>query len=317
MYRQKISKKTSPLVKSSPTPFPVPTSSYASLSEIVQRAKLDINNISGDERQQLESAIGTKATGEVLMGKQSVPQFKALSSLLCGTLSLQAKLTIGEVGDKYELEADRVAASVVEQINRPAPVYKVQSEVLQEKEEGLRMNPILQRREAIAGGEASTDFESDINCARSSGQPLDPSLQKSMGQAMGADFSGVRVHTGERADKLNQSLSARAFTTGRDLFFKKGEYQPGSRLGQELIAHELTHVVQQTGQILHNKHESTENLSRNQIQQTSCKQLQRKSVNGVNSVGLFRDLDNGLFGSDTPVDATDVVNIVNAIHTKP
>ena len=121
---------------------------------------------------------------------------------------------------------------------------------MQEKEEGLRMKPMLQRREAIAGGEASTDLESDINSARSSGQPLDAGLQQSMGQAMRADFSGVRVHTGERADRLNQSLSSRAFTSGRDLFFKKGEYQPGSRQGQGLIAHELTHVVQQKPRII-------------------------------------------------------------------
>ena len=250
MYRQKISKKTSPLVNSTPISNAVPTSSYGSLSSVVQRAQQDVNSISGDERQQLESAIGTKATGEMLMGKQSVPEFKGVSSQLWGTVPLQAKLTIGGVGDKYEREADRVSASVVEQINRPAPVSTVQSGVVQEKEEGLRMKPMLQRREAIAGGEASTDLESDINSARSSGQPLDAGLQQSMGQAMGADFSGVRVHTGERADRLNQSLSARAFTTGRDLFFKKGEYQPGSRQGQGLIAHELTHVMQQKPRII-------------------------------------------------------------------
>lgn len=66
-----------------------------------------------------------------------------------------------------------------------------------------------------------------------------------MGQAMGADFSGVRVHTDARADQLNQSIQAKAFTTGQDLFFRQGAYQPGSREGQALIAHELTHVVQQ------------------------------------------------------------------------
>ena len=246
MYRQKISKKTSPLVNSTPISKTVPTSSYGSLSSIVQRAQQDVDSINGDERQQLESAIGTKATGEVLMGKQWVPEFKGVSSQLWGTVPLQAKLTIGEVGDKYEQEADRVAASVVEQINCPATVSTVQSGVVQQKEEALRMKPMLQRREAIAGGEASAKLSGEINRARGGGQSLDAGLQKSMGQAMGADFSGVRVHRSARADSLNQSLGARAFTTGRDLFFRKGEYQPGSRQGQKLIAHELTHVVQQT-----------------------------------------------------------------------
>ncbi len=181
---------------------------------------------------------------------------------------IQAKLKIGAPGDKYEQEADRVAAKVVQQINRPAPVSKTQGEVVQGKEEGLRMKPMpaiteleampedddlqmkpmVQRREAIGGGEASRSLSGEINQARGGGQPLETGLQQSIGQAMGADFSGVRVHTDTQADRLNQSLSSRAFTTGRDLFFKKGEYQPGSRGGQELIAHELTHVVQQNGE---------------------------------------------------------------------
>jgi ribonuclease HI len=67
-----------------------------------------------------------------------------------------------------------------------------------------------------------------------------------MDRAFGSDFSGVRVHTDDRADRLNRSLDARAFTTGKDVFFRQGEYQPGSPAGNKLLAHELTHVVQQT-----------------------------------------------------------------------
>jgi guanyl-specific ribonuclease Sa len=68
-----------------------------------------------------------------------------------------------------------------------------------------------------------------------------------MGQAMGADFSGVKVHTDAQSDQLNKSIQAKAFTTGQDVFFRQGAYEPSSRGGQELIAHELTHVVQQNG----------------------------------------------------------------------
>ena len=64
---------------------------------------------------------------------------------------------------------------------------------------------------------------------------------------MGADFSGVKVHTDAQADQLNQSIQAKAFTTGQDIFFRQGAYQPGSRGGQELLAHELTHTIQQGG----------------------------------------------------------------------
>ncbi|MGR3279773.1 eCIS core domain-containing protein [Acaryochloris marina NIES-2412] len=72
-------------------------------------------------------------------------------------------------------------------------------------------------------------------------------VQQTMGQAMGADFSGVRVHTDAQSNQLNQSLQAKAFTTGQDVFFQQGAYAPEKQSGQELIAHELTHVVQQNG----------------------------------------------------------------------
>jgi Domain of unknown function (DUF4157) len=161
---------------------------------------------------------------------------------------VQAKLTIGEPNDKYEQEADRVAAQVVHRINTPkSPSANPESTTQRKSDEKLQMKQTLQRQGEPISGEASTDLESSINQAKGGGQPLDVNLQQSMGQAMGADFSGVKVHTDGQADTLNRSIQARAFTTGQDLFFKQGEYNPGSRSGQELIAHELTHVVQQTG----------------------------------------------------------------------
>ncbi len=165
---------------------------------------------------------------------------------------LQTKLTIGKPNDRYEQEADRVAARVVQQINRPTLVSPVQGEVVQRKENkeaGLRMKPMVEQGKSIGEGETSTELSGEINRARGGGRPLDVGGQQSMGQAMGADFSGVRVHTDERADSLNQSLSARAFTTGRDIFFRQGTYQPGSKEGQRLIAHELTHVGHQNGNL--------------------------------------------------------------------
>ncbi len=222
---------------------------------------------------------------------------------------IQPKLTIGQVGDKYEKEADLVASQVVSQINTPiqktlqrrsqaekdalvqpkslTPTHKplqrrsqaeqavtlashsqaakpfikpLQSrslnkniqrqESVEQEDEELMMKPMdgfIQRREAIAGGTATSDLESGIQSARGGGQSLDVDLQQSMGQAMGADFSGVKVHTDSQSDQLNKSIQAKAFTTGQDVFFRQGAYEPASRGGQELIAHELTHVVQQNG----------------------------------------------------------------------
>jgi len=222
---------------------------------------------------------------------------------------IQPKLTIGQVGDKYEKEADLGASQVVSQINTPiqktlqrrsqaekdalvqpklsTPQHKplqrrsqaeqvvtsavhsqaskpfikpLQSrsltkniqrqESVEQEDEELMMKPMdgfIQRREAIAGGTATSDLESAIQSARGGGQSLDADLQQSMGQAMEADFSGVKVHTDSQSDQLNKSIQAKAFTTGQDVFFRQGAYEPASRGGQELIAHELTHVVQQNG----------------------------------------------------------------------
>lgn len=91
------------------------------------------------------------------------------------------------------------------------------------------------------------EVEQTIQQARGGGQALDHGVRAQLEPAFKADFSDVRVHTDGQADNLNRSLSARAFATGQDLFFKQGEYNPGSSTGRELLAHELTHVVQQNG----------------------------------------------------------------------
>jgi hypothetical protein len=100
-------------------------------------------------------------------------------------------------------------------------------------------------RKGQGEADVTPEVEEAIQAARGGGQALDRGVRGQMEPAMGADFGGVRVHTGSQADALNRSLSARAFTTGQDIFFKQGEYSPGSSGGRELLAHELTHVVQQ------------------------------------------------------------------------
>ncbi len=110
-------------------------------------------------------------------------------------------------------------------------------------------NCAVQRLLAQRSGDGAFDLDdataNRINQARSGGQALDGPVQTQMSESMGADFSGVRVHTGSEAHQLNEQLSAKAFTTGQDVFFREGAYSPQSGSGQELIAHELTHVVQQ------------------------------------------------------------------------
>ncbi|MCP2729521.1 eCIS core domain-containing protein [Limnofasciculus baicalensis] len=166
---------------------------------------------------------------------------------------IQAKLTVGEVGDKYEQEADAVARDVVEKINAPQQEQSVQ----RQSELGETSVPnitVMRRGESVTGGGSDViqDVEQGIQQAKGGGQGLDESIREPMEGAFGADFSGVKVHTDAQSDQLNRSIQAKAFTTGQDIFFKQGEYDPGSKGGQELLAHELTHVVQQTGAVQRN-----------------------------------------------------------------
>ncbi len=112
-------------------------------------------------------------------------------------------------------------------------------------------NRQVQRKLAFgrqADGEArvAPTVEETIESTRGGGQPLDSQVRARMEQAFGFDFGGVRTHTDATAHELNRSVSARAFTTGQDIFFGEGTYDPVSSSGRELLAHELTHVVQQS-----------------------------------------------------------------------
>ena len=99
----------------------------------------------------------------------------------------------------------------------------------------------------LPNGRAHPDVEAAIARTRGGGNPLDGGVAEKVGPKLGDDFSDVRVHTDGHADALARSVSARAFTTGSDLYFAKGEYQPHTSHGDDLLAHELTHVVQQRG----------------------------------------------------------------------
>ena len=108
-------------------------------------------------------------------------------------------------------------------------------------------DPDLQRAEApevgLAGGPISRELSGRIESRRGGGGTLDAGTRSSMEAAFGERFDDVRVHTDDEADRLNRSVSAKAFTTGTDIFFSRTA-SPGDRT---LLAHELSHVVQQRG----------------------------------------------------------------------
>jgi hypothetical protein len=99
----------------------------------------------------------------------------------------------------------------------------------------------------LPDGRAHPDVEATIAQTRGGGNSLDPGVASKVGPSLGDNLSDVRVHTDDTADSLANSVSAKAFTTGNDVYFAKDQYNPGSSEGDHLLAHELSHVVQQRG----------------------------------------------------------------------
>ncbi|MCA9962843.1 MAG: DUF4157 domain-containing protein [Anaerolineales bacterium] len=145
-------------------------------------------------------------------------------------------------GDEDEIMTKRIS-SLQSPISRQEDEDEIMTKHIQRQEEDEEL--MAKSASTHEGGVVATDVESRIQQAQGGGQPLTDGVRQPMEQAFGADFGSVRIHTNSEANDLNQSLQARAFTTGQDIFFKEGEYSPGNSSGQELLAHELTHVVQQ------------------------------------------------------------------------
>lgn len=159
---------------------------------------------------------------------------------------IQRKLIVGPPDDIYEREADRVAHHVM---STPTPVSNPQrahgdDDQLQTKPLAAAITPLVQRQ-GDGSFQVGSDVESRLDSLRGSGHPLPGDMRADMEQRFGADFSGVRIHNDGESAQLNRALSAQAFTQGRDIYMGEGQYNPGSASGKQLLAHELTHVIQQ------------------------------------------------------------------------
>jgi hypothetical protein len=138
-------------------------------------------------------------------------------------------------------------ARELNRITRGAPSRASRSLLQMQRTHGNRyVQRVLEiARQGEGEGEVSPEVEASIERSRGGGESLEKGTRSKMESAFGVDFSGVRIHTGAESHSLNRAVSAVAFTTGSDIFFRDGAYAPGSGTGKELLAHELTHVVQQ------------------------------------------------------------------------
>lgn len=199
---------------------------------------------------------------------------------------VQTKLEVGQPGDQYEKEADAVADKVVMMPNvqqgllmKPAldaPAISMKCAEC-EKEDKMQMKSkdeeekvqmkaddeekvqtksdeeekvqakMMVQREPNGKTYATNNFSTKLNATKGKGSDLPESVNHEFSTKIGADFSGVKVHTGGDAVQMSEDVGAHAFTHGKDIYFNEDKYNPATREGKHLLAHELTHVVQQTG----------------------------------------------------------------------
>ena len=212
-------------------------------SLIIQRARNNPKSLTPADVMQLQRTIGNRAVGrlisEIRRPLSTVQQASLQRQLVQERIksgTLQAKLKIGQPNDIYEQEADRVAEQVM---RMPDPILQRGCDKCHAEDKILQLSSV--------GSVSKTAPTIVHEVLRSPGQPLDPSTRAFMEPRFGYDFSRVRVHADTKAAESAQAVNALAYTVGNNVVFGAGSYDPLSTQGHRLLAHELTHVVQQSG----------------------------------------------------------------------
>ncbi len=177
------------------------------------------------------SSMHTTERVHVLLALQRTRGNQYVQRVVAG---IQAKLKVGQPNDIYEQEADRVADAVM---RMPELEVKRQPE---EEDEPLQAKEVHGQISDV-----TPDLEPRVNATRSGGQLLPAPTRTFFEQRFGYDFSQVRVHTDAQAAHSTRALNARAYTLGHNVVFGAGQYAPSAAAGRWLLAHELTHVIQQ------------------------------------------------------------------------
>jgi hypothetical protein len=202
-------------------------------------------------------------------------------------LSIQFKLTVGATDDPLEHEADTMADKVMrmpeqnfiqrkcaqceeEEKAQHKPVESfIQKKCAHcEEEEKAQRKPIasfIQKKHSSINNNtvAADSISNQIQSTKGNGNSISSSTKSFMESRFGADFSNVKIHTGNYAVQLSKDLNAQAFTVGNNIYFNEGKYQPQSDTGKHLLAHELTHTIQQGGSSLN------ENVIQREVERVS------------------------------------------------
>jgi hypothetical protein len=194
-----------------------------------------------------EHALKRQTDSTSLLGNQ------VLQHLLRAKV-VQAKLNVSQPGDEYEQEADRVAETVIRMpsthlATEPIAPRQAQRSIQRACAECREDEEKTLQAQGLPGQSPATvsNLQAHYVAPSSAGQSLPQSTRSFFESRFGYDFNQVRIHTGTQAKQSARAVKARAYTLGRDVIFGAGEFAPQSAAGLRLLAHELTHVVQQSG----------------------------------------------------------------------
>lgn len=175
---------------------------------------------------------------------------------------IQPKLKVSSLGDAHEQEAERVQKQVMQM---PEPQPQRTSAPLKgrkREEQGVQGGSLASTIRPFSRAKGGTDsivsdaFSNRIVATRGTGSGLPQEDRIFMEERFGTDFSAIRVHTDDNAVELSRQVGAHAFATGNDVYFSSNAFSPGSTTGRQLLAHELTHVIQQGKGVGQNIHRS-------------------------------------------------------------
>jgi|GEM_PF-2890048 len=175
--------------------------------------------------------------------------------------------------DEDAREEDAVGAS---KKSSSLNLISLEQELEEEKESEFENNAVQAKSRGETRAGLSTETASQILSLKGGGSPLEPMTRNFMEARFGEDFSRVRVHTGSKPALLANNVNAKAFTLGSDLIFGSGEYKPGTKNGRKLLAHELVHVIQQTG-----RHSIVKQNSTRSLQASSVESSDRNNTNKI------------------------------------
>jgi hypothetical protein len=248
----------------------------------VQRAVLDPGRASPADILTLQRAAGNRAVSRLIQAKLAVGPVGDLYEQEADRVAEQVvgqqpaassqQPGVQRQDEEEEIQTKPLAATITPIVQRQEDEEEIQTQPLlqrqedeeeiqtkplvqrQEDEEEIQTKPLLQRQSYPPGGAATNKaqavgqtLETELAEERGHGRPLPENTRTHMEGLFGTDLSGVRIHTDQRAAHLSRAVNARAFTLQQDIFFNEGHYNPDNARGKELLAHELTHVLQQTG----------------------------------------------------------------------